>query len=1209
MTYKSACKSYIRFTILVICLCLISTLNVAADKANKWVLLVGIDDYKAGHISDLRGCVNDVMLMRDILVGKFNVPTGNIKILINEQATRKAIINAIKTHLINNSKANDIVILHFSGHGSQMEDSSGDENDGLEETLVPHDSRTAGVYDINDDEINGLLNQLTEKTKNVTFIFDSCHSGDAARAGNTVRMIKPDNRPPPQSADFAISSRSGEGITDMRLNDSQYVLISGCQAKELSNEAKFNGQRHGALTWYLSRALREAGKDSTYRGIMDEVKSEVSIRFPSQHPQIEGPGTDLVVFGTDRINAKPYVLVKPIIGQKVEVSGGKVYGLHSGTSLKVYAPKTAIFKEASPVATIKITSVEDFAAEAEIIKGGPIKPHSRATLEAAFFGATSIPVYLEVAQPEALKRLKEALGAIEALSIVKDESSARLLVREQNGKIVTQSGDLEILVPPVPLTEQEPVERVVGQLKDLMHWMMVLDLKNTSSGINISFNFRRKDDPPEASAPEEVKPGTHLIYTVENLDDQSLYVYVLDVSSDGSVALLNRKPGDQELPPGKKLEKIIRMGLPNGRKTVLDVLKVIATTQQIDPSVFPQGSIRGAPPPNTRAMADPLSRFLSQSMRGKRAAEPVEVKSWVTKQKSVRIRRQAAQLTSYWFHFDDKKDSQEIENQLNESRSKASDAAPVDWEDCKRLVTVSKDGSQLECIPARQRRSDNETISIGEAFDEAYNKQDATGALRVEPMIEVQVPAIENDQGIDKRDIGWDDAHDDAAQNDDLWSLKQIQVFDAWKKIRDRFGSVEGAEAEGILIAHPDTGYRHHPETWQEINGKRPIDPTKGHDYFDDDEDPFDPLLSGNLLDNPGHGTASGSVIVSPAGCQLQVAEGCVNGIARGAQLVPLRVHRTVSQFNTSNLAKSIRDTADGNIQGEPRLVSIAMGGPPTLALWKAVKTAEDNGVLIVAAAGNYVRTVVWPARFRSTIAVAANNVRCQPWEHTSRGEAVDISAPGESVWRATLNQDHVHINAMGKGTTFATGNTAGASALWFAWHRDNPKMQELQQRGLVTQAFRQALKDSAWQPNADTTTNLPETHCDTSSWDSDFGSGILNAAALLDVSLVVPDTRSIEKREIEELPLFASLFPPGTDPGQIKSNYLSLFSTKREADFQELTAFETEILYHYTMSEDVRRAIDAMVQGQRGIEPIERVRRALLKQDLSNRFRKTLIK
>ena len=85
-------------------------------------------------------------------------------------------------------------------------------------------------------------------------------------------MIEPDDRPPPPPADFAISSRGAEGDTDIRLEGSDYVLISGCLAKELSNETMINGKRHGVLSWHLGEALKAAVDDTTYRAVMDEVK-------------------------------------------------------------------------------------------------------------------------------------------------------------------------------------------------------------------------------------------------------------------------------------------------------------------------------------------------------------------------------------------------------------------------------------------------------------------------------------------------------------------------------------------------------------------------------------------------------------------------------------------------------------------------------------------------------------------------------------------------------------------------------------------------------------------------------------------------------------------------------------------------------------------------------------------------------------------------
>lgn len=1180
-----------------------------ADASTKRALLIGIDDYKAPHISDLRGCVNDAELMRTVLVGKFNVPPENILMLTNGEATHSGIVDAIRNHLIAETSEGDIVILHYSGHGSQMKDTSNDEIDNYDETLVPHDSRTEGIFDISDDEINGLLKQLTEKTKNVTFIFDSCHSGAGARNGNTVRRIEPDLRTPPAPASFAVSTRGAEGETDLRLENSDYVLISGSLANELSNEAIFEGERHGALTWYLAANLLAAPENTTYRDVMDQVRAEVSTRFPTQHPQIEGPGQDLVVFGTDKINVKPYVLVNPLESGKVQVEAGKVYGLGKDSIVKVYPPRTADFAGTEPVASVKIMNVNDFDATAEIIEGGPVQPQSRGLLEAVSFGDTAIPVFIEK-KDGPLADVKAALRAMPSINLVEDETGARLSVADVEGEFLIRSGDLELLVPPVPASQENAASHIIDQMKDIIHWMVILDLKNPESKIKLGFDVWRTSDPHGTPAPRTVPSGTEISYRVENNSPSPLYIYVLDVSSDGSVALLYPRGEQQQLPAGEDFERHLRMSVPEGHSAVTDVLKVLATVKPIDPSVFPQGSIRSAPKAGARAAQDPLARFLAGAMRGERAAVDItfDPDTWATTQKPLIIKQDGVKVSSFSFHFDTKKNITDVRDKLAESRALCPEGAAPGTGDCDNLASFSRDETVLEFIPgAATREAEGEAVSVGRAFEEAYHYQDLTQAKRVEPMLEIQVPGAETEHGIDKRDVSGDDQHDPAAESDDEWSLKQIRVFEAWEKIRNNRNVAEGEEADGILIAHPDTGYRHHPETWNEFDGKRPINSAMGRNYYEGGTDAFDPLLDDRLLDNPGHGTASGSVIVSPAGCQLPDAPACVNGIARGAQLIPLRVHRTVSQFNTRNLAKAIQDVADGQIAGNPHLISIAMGGPPTFSMWKAVKSAEKNGILIVAAAGNYVRTVVWPARFSSTIAVAAGNVRCQPWKNSSRGSAVDIMAPGESVWRATLNKNHEHINGMGKGTTFATGNVAGAAALWLAAHQDDPALQSLAAQGLVTRAFRSALRASSWHPSADQAVNPPGTHCEPSTWDSDYGAGILDTAGLLEVPLSETQPRSARFTEEETIPLFASLFPEGTDPELIRAAYLSLFAPSRGGNLDELSSFETEILYHYTVNEEVQRKIDALIAGQRGGEPAEAIRRALARQDLSGRLREAL--
>ena len=500
-------------------------------------------------------------------------------------------------------------------------------------------------------------------------------------------------------------------------------------------------------------------------------------------------------------------------------------------------------------------------------------------------------------------------------------------------------------------------------------------------------------------------------------------------------------------------------------------------------------------------------------------------------------------------------------------------------------------------VPAKTRGLE-EPRSVGAAFDEAYDLRDREGAKRAEPLFEAAIPETAGTRG------GGDDENDPRAEADPLWSVKQVGAPKAWETIRSETGRPPGEEASGILIAHPDTGYLRHDEILV------PVAPELGYDYMDDDDDPTDPLLDGTPLDNPAHGTGSGSAIASPSGCQLANHSRCPTGPALGARLVPLRVGRSVVVFDTDRLARAIRDASGDDrsrVKTATQVMSISMGGVASWTLWDAVRTAEERGYLIVAAAGNYVGTVVWPARFPSVVAVAATDVGCRPWEGSSSGPSVDVSAPGESVWRATLAEDGTYSAGMGKGTTFATATVAGVAALWLAHHAGSAELEHLRERGETASAFRALLKETAWKPG-DGSSVFP---CDDGIvWSSSrYGAGILDAAALLEAPLAgVRRPRLLAPTSFEELPLWSSLYPEETSATTAIEDYRRLFRLEESDDLEEVAIFEAEILHHYAMSEEVRSAIDAIViDGDRSEEAFERMRDALREEDLSTRLRSAL--
>jgi serine protease len=130
-------------------------------------------------------------------------------------------------------------------------------------------------------------------------------------------------------------------------------------------------------------------------------------------------------------------------------------------------------------------------------------------------------------------------------------------------------------------------------------------------------------------------------------------------------------------------------------------------------------------------------------------------------------------------------------------------------------------------------------------------------------------------------------------------------------------------------------------------------------------------------------------------------------------------------------------------------VISISAGGLWSWALARAVRDATRRGVVIVAAAGNHVRTVVWPARFPDVIALGATDRDDQPWRGSSRGPRVALTAPGVAVPCAKAGGGL----RPGTGTSYATALTAGAVATWLSFHGRDRLLAMYGPRGLADAA------------------------------------------------------------------------------------------------------------------------------------------------------------
>ena len=139
-------------------------------------LCIGINSYSE---SPLGGCVRDAKLWATTLRSL----GFDADLLLEEEATGDAIREGL-TKLVQNSVPGDHLVFQFAGHGTQFEDSSGDESNdkgpALDECLCAIDCESSDQGLVIDDEIRAILDTLPDGVA-MTCFFDCCHSGSATR--------------------------------------------------------------------------------------------------------------------------------------------------------------------------------------------------------------------------------------------------------------------------------------------------------------------------------------------------------------------------------------------------------------------------------------------------------------------------------------------------------------------------------------------------------------------------------------------------------------------------------------------------------------------------------------------------------------------------------------------------------------------------------------------------------------------------------------------------------------------------------------------------------------------------------------------------------------------------------------------------------------------------------------------------------------------
>lgn len=289
----------------------------------KRALIVGIN--YAGTGNELKGCINDANNMKVMLEEK---GFTEIEMILEKDATTANILAGLK-RLVSNVKYGDVVVFHYSGHGSQTYSTL--EEDKLDEIICPIDINWIDKV-ITDNDLKNIFNPVPPGV-NVSVILDCCHSGtaldqdetatlnineDLARSVDKVKIVKKSINsrymPMPESFATNIEERQlelREWSTSRDINRSA-LLIAGCMPHQTSADAKIGGVYQGAATYALLSALK-TNPNASYQEIAERMNAFMVVNKFTQRPQLDGWSR---LYGTKFLETFG-VVEEPIVAQPI----------------------------------------------------------------------------------------------------------------------------------------------------------------------------------------------------------------------------------------------------------------------------------------------------------------------------------------------------------------------------------------------------------------------------------------------------------------------------------------------------------------------------------------------------------------------------------------------------------------------------------------------------------------------------------------------------------------------------------------------------------------------------------------------------------------------------------------------------------------------------------------------------------------------------
>ena len=248
-----------------------NNIKVKTDN-NKIAIIIGIEKYENLTNLDAKYANRDAQAFRTYATRALGIKPSNIKMLIDEKATRSQALKAFKLWLpkIAGKGGKDIHIF-FAGHGLASDN-------GEDLYILPQDGESSLLEDtaISRVELISLINKVNPRS--VTMFFDTCYSGQTRDERMLVASLRPirivaDEQETPDN--FTIFTASNYDQTSGSIEEAEHGMFSYYLMKGLEGKADENGDRkitNGELIAYLK----------------DNVSQEAFTQNREQDPMLAG---------------------------------------------------------------------------------------------------------------------------------------------------------------------------------------------------------------------------------------------------------------------------------------------------------------------------------------------------------------------------------------------------------------------------------------------------------------------------------------------------------------------------------------------------------------------------------------------------------------------------------------------------------------------------------------------------------------------------------------------------------------------------------------------------------------------------------------------------------------------------------------------------------------------------------------------------------